>query len=233
MRASRRRPRVPPFRAAVSLMLVVVLTGACSGGHKKTQPPAAARSTESGSATRRTRVLVIGSTVLQRAGSRGQIDAATRREVLASAQRYVDRAILAPLETGKAGRGYPALFVPGLQPAATGVDTRVLTDLAVGNTAGFVERPSPIALTGLADQSGALLYLATTFSVNVQATTAGGPMTIDREIELTYEHVGRAWLVTAYRVKVTRTRPQPARAATGAAHRSGSTVHATRSSAVL
>ena len=184
------------------------------------QSPPAAQSIESGSATRRTRVLAIGSVVLQRAGSRGGITPETQRAVLASAQRYVDRAILAPLETGRAGRGYPALFVPGLRPAATGVDTNVLTDLAVGNTATLVEKPSAVALTGLADQSGALLYLATKFDVEVRVTTAGGPMTIKRSVELTYEQVGREWLVTAYRVNVTRARPQANAAAAGASRQS-------------
>jgi hypothetical protein len=221
------------LRAFVAIMLAVVLAGACSSGHKKQQSPPAAQSIESGSATRRTRVLAIGSTVLQRAGSRGRITRETRHAVLASAQRYVDRAILAPLETGKAGRGYPALFVPGLRPAATGVDQRVLTDLAVGNTATLVETPSPVVLTGLADQSGVLLYLATKFSIELQVTTASGPMTIKRTVELTYEHVGHEWLVTAYRVTVTRARPQVKPAATGASRQSLSTGRGSRSSAAL
>ena len=232
MSASRGRPRAPARRLTACLLLLAVLASACSGGHKKQTPPAE-QSTESGSATRRTRVLAVGSVVLQRGGSRGRITRETQRAVLASAQRYVDRAILAPLETGRAGRGYPALFVPGLRPAATGVDTRVLTDLAVGSTATFVEKPSPVALTGLADESGALLYLATTFSVNVEATTGAGPIAINRTVELTYERVGRAWLVTAYRVKVTRTKPLTASAAASASHGPASTARVSRASAVL
>lgn len=208
MPSTNRRSFAPAFRLAITVVLVVLLTGACSGkSHKKTASPPVAQSTESGSATRRTHLLRIGTVALQRAGSRGSISVATRNEVLASAQRYVDRAILAPLETGRAGRGYPALFVAGLRPAATGVDTRVLTDLAVGNTATLVEKTSPVALSGLADQSGSLLYLATKFHVAVQATTGGGPMTINRTVELTYVRGEGTWLVTAYRVAVTRTRP--------------------------
>lgn len=221
----------PVRRLAAALLLVVVAAGACSGDDKKS-PAESNQSTESGSATRRTQVLKIGSTTLQRVGTRGRITPETQRAVLASAQRYVDRAILAPLETGKPGRGYPALFVAGLRPAATGADKRVLTDLAVGPTTAFVEKPSRVALTGLADQSGALLYLATKFSVQVQASTPGGPMTINRSVELTYERVRRTWLVTAYRVKVTRRRPAPARATTSDANGSAAPTPASISGAV-
>jgi hypothetical protein len=161
------------------------------------------------------------------------INRPTRRAVLAGAQRYVDRAILAPLETGKAGRGYPALFVDGLRPAATGVDRNILTDLTVGNTATLVERVSPVALSGLADARGSLLYLATKFSVTVEVTNAGGPMTINRDVELTFAPVGRAWLVTAYRVNMTRIRPVAKRAKGAAARRAPETAGVARSIAAL
>ncbi len=232
MPVSRRWIFARAFRNAVAICLVVALAGSCSSGHKKTPAGKSQESTASGSATRRTRVLVVGSTNLQRAGARGAITRATRHAVLAAAQRYVDRAILAPLETGKAGRGYPALFVPGLRPAATRADLRVLTDLAVGNTATLVEQPSPVALSGLADASGRLLYLATKFSVTVHVTNAGGPMTINRDVELTFAPVGNVWLVTAYRVNVTRTRPRPSRAA-GTAYGRPRSEHASRTSALL
>ena len=81
----------------------------------------------------------------------------------------------------------------------------MLTDLVVGKTTNLTEQSTPVVLSALADNSGALLYLATKFKVNVDATTAGGPITINRNVELTYVRVGRAWLVSAYRVDVTRT----------------------------
>jgi hypothetical protein len=156
---------------------------------------------------RSTRLLTIGSTDVQRAGTKGNLSDAVRRAVLATAQEYVDSAILAPLETGKLGRGYPALFAAGIRPAATGSDQPVLTDLSVGKTRTLNEQSTPVAVSALVDPFGTLVYVATKFAVKVQATKANGTITIDRAVELTLEPVGRTWLVVAYRVTATRTAP--------------------------
>jgi hypothetical protein len=214
--------------AVLSIALVglgLVGLGACSGGRR----PGAARptpsSTQSGAASRVTHLLTVGSTDVQRAGSRGAVSDATRRSVLASAQRYVDRAVLAPLETGNVGRGYAALFVAGIRPAAVGPDVGALTDRAIGETTTLTEQSTPVALSALADKSGALLYLATRFNVQVKATGPRGQVSINRSVELTYEHVGATWLVAAYRIKVTRRTPTRATAGSaGAANRSTAAV---------
>ena len=156
--------------------------------------------------------LTIGSVDLQRAGAGGSIGAAAKRDVLAAAQRYVNKAILAPLETGKAGRGYADLFVPGIRPAAVGADRAVLTDESVGKTATLNEESTPVAMSALTGPAGVLLYVATKFRLTVHTTRGSGAVTIDRNIELTFEPVNHDWLVTAYRIDVIR--HTPARKAT-------------------
>ena len=144
---------------------------------------------------------------VQRAGSRGGLRDRTAHAVLAGAQRYVDRAILAPLETGALGRGYAGLFVAGIRPAAVGPDRGVLTDLSARKAATLTERATPVAFSALIDTSGALLYVSTSFSVKVQTGGPAGTASINRTVELTWERVHASWLIAAYRIKVTRSRP--------------------------
>jgi len=195
------------LRTLVATCAGVALLAACSHGGTSPTQSAPASSDVSASAARATHVLTIGSVDVQRAGDKGAVSLANRREVLATAQRYVDNAIVAPLVTGKLGRGYPGVFAAGIRPAATGPDVGTLTDLAVGKTATLSETSTPVALSALADGSGTLLYLSAKFSVAVHATRSGGSLTISRNVELTFERVGSAWLVTAYRVGVKRSAP--------------------------
>ena len=197
------------LRLLTVTVLGVALLAACSGSKKHSASAGSgASSTESGAASRSTRRLTIGRTDVQRAGARGTLNDATGHTALAAAQHYLDVAVLAPLETGKMGRGFPALFESGLRPAATGPDTRVLSDLVVGPTTSLNEQSTPVTLSALLDGSGAPLYLATKFDVTIHAVrAAGGEITIARTVELTFERVGRSWLVAAYRVSVRRTVP--------------------------
>ena len=140
--------------------------------------------------------------------------------MLATAQRYVDSAILAPLETGKLGSGYAALFEPGIRPAAIGPDQSTLTDIVAGKATTMTETSTPVALSALADTSGTLVYAATTFKVTVHATTANGAITINRTVELTLQPDHASWLVVAYRTTVTRTAPTRAPRTTPTTRRS-------------
>ena len=134
--------------------------------------------------------------------------------MIATAQRYLDTAILAPLETGKLGRGYSTVFASGIRPAALGPDLHALTEIEVGKTKTFTESTTPVALSALFDPSGKLLYAATTFHVKTTATKASGAFVVDRAVELTLEPVDAAWLITAYRTTVKRTTPRPVPRAT-------------------
>src|SRR5258708_14901 len=97
------------------LATVVAAFGArCSHSGKASAPSTrsnpAPTSKQSVSVARSTRLLTIGSTDVQRAGSKGTLSAGVQRAVLGLAQEYLNSAILAPLETGKLGRGYPTVF---------------------------------------------------------------------------------------------------------------------------
>ena len=203
-----------PFRRALATMVAAVLFGAlfaaCSSGgsSKKTEPSTTTpQHSVTGKAERSTHALTIGKVDIERAGNGGGIRIATRKAVLAVAQRYVDTAILAPLETGKLGRGYAALFAPGIRPAVTGPDQGILTDLSVGKTTSLKQTSTPVVLSGLLDGFGTPLFLATNFNVNVQATKPGGAITTSRTVELTFEPIGHSWLITAYRATVRRAVP--------------------------
>jgi len=194
------------------LATVVAAFGAgCSHSGKASAPSTrsnpAPTSKQSVSAARSARLLTIGSTDVERSGSKGTLSAGVRRAVLGLAQEYLNSAILAPLETGKLGPGYPTVFAPGIRAAATGADEPVLTDLSVGKTTGLNEQATPVAVSALVDSSGTLVYAATKFAVKIQATKANGTITIDRSVELTMEPLDKTWVVVAYRVNATRTAP--------------------------
>jgi len=198
----------PPraLASACVLLAVVVLSaslGGCSGGGKHAHQPSPAGA-GTPRAVRRTQALRIGTADVQRVGTLGHVDRPTRRAVLAVAQRYVNRAVLAPLETGRLGPGYPSLFARGIRRAATGPDLGALTDRGVGRVRSLTESVTRVALSALADVSGSLLYVATTFSVHVRAARAAGRIAVNRRVELTLQHAGGRWLVVAYRVRVTR-----------------------------
>jgi hypothetical protein len=201
------------WRSFVVTCAFVAVGGACSSS--SSSPPRAqsspSTSLRSASVTRGTLRLVLGTVDIQRAGAGGNVTIAVRRAVLATAQAYVNNAVLAPLETGRLGASYAAIFDAGIRPAATGPDRATLTDLAVGRTTTMIEQASPVAVGALADQTGALVYASTSFKVTVQATTPKGAFTIARTVELTLQPVGTAWLIVAYRVSVTRTAPVPVR----------------------
>jgi hypothetical protein len=205
-----RRSRRESARGAIAAALLFgALFAACShGGSSKTA--AATTTTQqsvSGTAARSTHALTLGTVDIERAGTGGGIRTATRRAVLAVAQRYVDTAILAPLETGKLGKGYSASFVAGIRPAVTGPDQGILTDLSVGKTDSLTETSMPVALSGLLDQFGTPLFIAANFNVKIHATKATGAITINRTVELTVEPIGHSWLITAYRASVRRAVP--------------------------
>ena len=208
--------RLTPFRRSLATITAALVFGAllaaCShGGSSKTEPTTTTpQKSVTGTVARSTHALTIGKVNIERAGNGGGIRIATRKAVLAVAQRYVDTAILAPLETGKLGRGYAALFAPGIRPAVTGPDQGVLTDLSVGKTTSLKQTSTPVVLSGLLDGFGTPLFLATNFNVNVQATKPGGAITTSRTVELTFEPIGHSWLITAYRATARRAVPSKA-----------------------
>ncbi len=191
--------------------MLVAIGGACSHGSSGAKPAASSPPTvsQSQSAARVTRILRIGSVNVQHAGSKATVSAAVRRAVLATAQRYLNNAVLAPLETGKLGAGYAGTFSGAIQAAALGPDRAALTELQVGKTTTLSEQATPVAFSALVDGSGALLYAATRFTVTIHATRATGAITIVRVVELTMEPVASGFPVVAYRTSVKRSTPKP------------------------
>jgi hypothetical protein len=140
-------------------------------------------------------------------GPTTQVPKAAQQALLASANNYVNAAVLTPLDTGKVGGGYANLFDAAVRGNATTSDQDVLTELPVGKVGKYSEKTTPVAINGLADGSGAIVYLATNFAVTTNATTTDGKATLSRDVELTFSPQGKKWVVTAYRVKALRKLP--------------------------
>src|SRR5258707_765857 len=115
MFSERRSSRCIRMRAVSLGCAASVLLAACShdGSSKATSASSPPSSTQSATAARRTRLLKIGTVDVQTTGKKAAISPTTRRAVLRTAQKYVDSAILEPLETGRLGRNYPTVFAPG------------------------------------------------------------------------------------------------------------------------
>jgi hypothetical protein len=65
-----------------------------------------------------------------------------------------------------------------------------------------------VRIDALADKDGRVLFVATSFDLDVRTRSADGPVTLHRTNELTFAPVDASWLVTAYRVTVERDVPE-------------------------
>ena len=191
-------------RVSVIALIVAcaVFAAGCSGGKKASERNASANQPETTSSP-----LAAGSTHIESVGPDVKLDAAAQAAVLAAAQKYVDTAVYAPLQTGQLGAGYDALFETGLRAEATGADASTLTDTGIGKVDHYKETATPVAISGLADGSGKLLYLAASFRLDVEASTKAGDASSVRDVELTFAPQGNDWAVTGYRVKAKRALP--------------------------
>jgi hypothetical protein len=188
-------------RAIVVVAALALVAGACGGGKHKSSPTISPPKV----LAIKTSVLKVGKVDVESAGPPNvQIGTAIGKAVLGAAQKYIDEAVFAPLERGALGSGYSQLFDSGVKPAATSADRGALTDLDVGKLTGLVTKATPVQLSALAGTLGELMYVATNFDLTVKGTGATGPLTITRHIELTFAQTGKAWLVTAYRVRSVR-----------------------------
>ena len=192
------RRRSPQAFVFVALALVA---GACGGGSKHNSTPPV---TTPKVLAIKTSVLKVGKVDVESAGPNVQIDTATGRAVLGTAQSYIDNAVFAPLKVGTIGAGYGALFDPGVKASAFGTDRGALTDLDVGKATSLITKASPVELSALVGTSGDLVYVATDFDLSVKGSAASGKFTMTRHVELTFAKTGKSWLVTAYRVNSVR-----------------------------
>jgi hypothetical protein len=189
--------------AVLVVVLAVVLLATCGGDDKKKVSPEGSSTTTVNKPGKSVK-LAIGSVDVQTWGPAVKLPKDTQKKVLALAQTYVDTAVHTPISAGTLGGQYSSIFEKGVLLSATGSDRPALTDLAVGKTSKYKETATPVKISGLADGGGSVLYLATNFSLNVKATTDGGPLTIARDVEFTFAPIGNNWRVIGYRVKAAR-----------------------------
>jgi hypothetical protein len=203
--------------AVVVVVVVCLLFVACSGssGKKAASPsePAAAPSNNF-----KQQPLKAGAVDVESIGPLGTISKGVQKAVLAASQKYVGSALLAPLESGSVGVSYANLFDPSVRDAATSTDRGALTDDGVGPASKYKQTAGKVAISGLVDGDGHLIFAATDFTVKTVANVDGGQATLTHDVELTFNPMG---LITAYRVKTIR--KLPAAPTTSTVAKSGST----------
>jgi hypothetical protein len=195
---------VAPAAAAACVIVLGALFAACSGGgsSKNSSRPAAVNTSSNGHDG-----LKVGGVSVESWGPTTAVPSNVQKAILAKAQTYVTDAVLTPLDKGTVGAGYPNLFDPGVRAAATTTDQNALTEAPIGKVAKYTQKATPVAITGLADGFGGLVYLAANFTVTTNATTTDGPATLARDVELTFAPQGKDWTVVAYRVHALRKLP--------------------------
>ena len=162
--------------------------------------------------------LKVGTVTVESIGPLGTIPKDKQKVFLAAAQKYVGSALLAPLESGNVGVSYAGLFDPGVRNEATTTDEGALTNAGVGPASKYKQTAGKVAISGLTDGSGALMFAATNFTVKTVASVDGGQATLTHNVELTFNPLG---LITAYRVSTVR--KLPAAPTTSTVAKSGST----------
>jgi hypothetical protein len=188
-------------------IVVAVLVSLGDSGAKHT--PSLGKAKKPSGTTAKTKnpetLLVMGRVVVQNTGFPTAVKAPVRRVVMSATQRYFDDAIQAPLLHGKVDNAFATVFDAGVSGAARHGDRETLTDAATGPIRGPVRMgASKVRIDGLGDPSGKLVLVATTFTLDVNATTPTGKLTISRHTELTFAYESGHWLVTAYHVSVQR-----------------------------
>src|SRR4051812_38341164 len=138
---------------------------------------------------------------------------------MAATQRYFDRAIQSPLQTGKVNPGYTRMFDTGVNGLAARRDRATLTEAATGPIRAPVRiASSRVRMDGLGDPSGKLELVAVSFSLQINAGTPTGKLKVDRHTELTFAYESAQWRVTAYRVTVRRSVGRKTTATTARSH---------------
>ncbi len=149
--------------------------------------------------------LVIGTVRVQSVGPPAKVRPPVRRALREATQRYIDDAIFTPLRTGRVVNAYRKLFDPGVRSAASKRDRAVLTETRTPVVKGVVHAAATrVRLDALGDEHGKPLFVAATFTLRVNASTARGPLRIRRHTELTFAREFGRWTITAYRVTVRR-----------------------------
>src|SRR5262245_20674313 len=203
--------RHPLASLAIAALVAGATLGAtaCSSGGDKSSDKESRKTTTSAEITAAVR-LAPGPAVVQSAGPNTKLDPRVQAAVLGSSQRYIDTAVIAPIVEGQLGAAYTTLFDRAMKPYAVGVDRPALTDEHVPKaTSDPTVTATRVSFDGLAGQDGALLLVATTFRVVVTGTTATGPVSLRRNVQLVFgPQANGSWLITGYRTTAVRNLPQ-------------------------
>ena len=185
-------------RAWCAALLAGLTVAACSSG-------GSTKATSSTTAAPNARVRVTPGTVtVVTAGPPAELSAADRAAIVAAVGNYVQGATVAPLE-GKAKADLASLFTATAAPALQGAERDALVDADLPKATGRVTPTlQPVNLHALADPTGAIDLVGSTLDLTVQATAAGGPITIHRSGELMFTRDTGGWKILSFRLAVTR-----------------------------
>jgi hypothetical protein len=149
--------------------------------------------------------LRIGDVHVRSIGKRIYLRRPVRNAVLRKTQQYVDGAIIAPLERGRAAPGWAQVFDPWVRRYAKKRDLADLTEVKMGFRKERVRATaSKVRVDAIGSPAGRPALVALTWTMRVNAGTAKRPLNIRRRTELTFANEYGKWLVTAYQVDVTR-----------------------------
>jgi len=190
--------------ALVALIIAVVLIATSSDSDKKTVSRKPTTTTSPARPIPRLH-LIIGRVIVHNVGTRTRVSRSLRNTVRASLQRYVDDAIVGPLERGGTVPAYKLMYDSGVRHFALKRDLNALTESRTGFQRKRVHATaSRVRLDVLGAPNGLPALVAATFRVNIDAPTARGRLSIRRFAEMTYARERGHWVVTAYRVSVRR-----------------------------
>jgi hypothetical protein len=137
----------------------------------------------------------------------------TRLAVLRKTQRYIERAIVAPLERGRAIPGWAKIFDRKTRRFARKRDLAKVTEVRMGFRDKHVQATVPrLRADAISSPGGGRIALvALTWTMKVTADTSRGELTILRLTELTFARDHGKWQVTAYKAHVIRSRAKPSK----------------------
>jgi hypothetical protein len=184
---------------AGALLGVLVAVGAgCSGGGDDTKTSARRQVDESIEITP-------GPVVVSSAGPPAALDDATRDQMLGTVAQYVKAATVDPLRSGGDAGDLAPLFTAAAATRATGPDRAVLVDEGLpAASSEITAKSTPIAITVLADQSGALVLASANIDLTAETRTRRGPVTIHRVGSLTLAPDAGTWRVSGFDLAVER-----------------------------
>ena len=137
--------------------------------------------------------------------------------VLATLNRYLDGAVVAPMRSGRAAADLPAIFTATAAQRLAGPDRSTLVEEVVSGASrsGRVD-DAAAKLTGLLDPGGSILLVAAKVDVVLRTGAAGAETRVARSGELVLVPDGGAWRIDGYDLRVTREPVGEGSAASGA-----------------